>query len=403
MEMTRTFHPVGQGAFYTERFEAYSNGETFTIVYDCGSTTLSKKVMGSKIQGALPKGSQIDIFFISHFHADHINGIEALKKHYKIKTVILPLLSYEAKILLKVAYYLDQKSSSRLPYDQFEKLIDDPASFFGENETKVITIAPVEGEPYTQEGLPEAIDISQITSSKKFASGTLLYPFQDINWFFIPFNYKQDTRRRLFMNAIKEKGLSEEDIDTIDKIAAQKQVLKEAYDSIEGDLNSNSMILFSGGIDKRIYYDHIKRHSTTVHGYSWIYAYSWVDWICLKKDRFLLHNWGYYTSIRSGCLYLGDIDLNERDLIKDIRHRLDSFLPNLGTIQVPHHGSKHNFNRSICGLENLHLAILSFGTKNRYGHPADYVIAEIWKECIFPCLVTEDPSSIVVQQIRFHR
>lgn len=29
--MTRTFHAIGQGAFYTEKFE---NG--FTIVYDCG-------------------------------------------------------------------------------------------------------------------------------------------------------------------------------------------------------------------------------------------------------------------------------------------------------------------------------------------------------------------------------
>lgn len=403
MEMIRTFHPVGQGAFYTERFKTYDRG-TFTIVYDCGSTTLSKKVMESKIKEALPEDSQIDILFISHFHADHINGIEALKKHYKIKTVILPLLSYEAKILLKVAYYLDQKeeSSSRLPYDQFEKLIDDPASFFGENESKVITIAPVEGEPYTQEGLPERISISQITRGKTFASGIPLYPFQDINWFFIPFNYKQDKRGDLFMSAIKEKGLSEEDINTIEKIAAQKQVLKKAYESIEGDLNRNSMILFSGGVDGRICYEHVKRHSATVHGYSWIYGYSRIYGVSLKKDRLHRHDWEYYTRIQSGCLYLGDIDLNEGDLIEDIRLRLGLFLPNLGTIQVPHHGSKHNFNRSICEQESIHLAILSFGTKNRYGHPADSVVVEILKEGVFPCLVTEDPRSIVAQYIRLH-
>ena len=394
MEMIRTFHPVGQGAFYTERFKTYDGG-TFTIVYDCGSTTLSKKVMESKIKKALPEDSQIDILFISHFHADHINGIELLKNHYEIKTVILPLLSDEAKILLKVAYYLDQKeeSSSRLPYDQFEKLIDTPESFFGENKTQVIKIAPVEGEPHIQEGLPEAIDISQPTRGKTLASGTRLHPFKGINWFFIPFNYKQDKRRDLFMSAIKEKGLSEEDIDTIEKIVTKKQVIKKAYDSIEGDLNRNSMILFSGGVDERICSDHIKRHSATVGGYSLI------EDVYYKKFRYYFPYWRYYPRSQSGCLYLGDIDLNEEGLLEDIRLRLRLFLPNLGTIQVPHHGSKHNFNRSICEQENIHLAILSFGTKNRYGHPADSVVVEILKEGIFPCLVTEDTSSIVVQHI----
>lgn len=397
MEMIRTFHPVGQGAFYSEKFETRS-GDTFTIVYDCGSTTLPKELLDHEIKTAFPKDSQIDILFISHFHADHINGIELLKNHYNIKTVILPLLSDEAKILLKVAYYLDQKeeSSNRLLYDQFEKLIDDPASFFGENETKVITIAPVEGEPHIQEGLPEAIDISQPTRGETLASGTPLHPFKGINWFFIPFNYKQDKRRDLFMSAIKEKGLSEEDINTIKKITAQKQVLKKAYESIEGDLNRNSMILFSGGVDERICSDHIKRHSATVGGHSLM------EEVYYEKFRYHFPYWRYYTRSQSGCLYLGDIDLNEGDLIEDIRLRLRLFLPNLGTIQVPHHGSKHNFNRSICEQGNIHLAILSFGTKNRYGHPADSVVVEILKEGIFPCLVTEDPRSIVTQYIRLH-
>ena len=197
------------------------------------------------------------------------------------------------------------------------------------------------------------------------------------------------------MSAIKEKGLSEEDINTIEKIAAQKQVLKKAYESIEGDLNRNSMILFSGGVDERICSDHIKRHSATVGGYSLI------EEVYYEKFRYYFPYWRYYTRSQSGCLYLGDIDLNEGDLIENIRLRLRLFLPSLGTIQVPHHGSKHNFNRSICEQGTIHLAILSFGTKNRYGHPADSVVVEILKEGIFPCLVTEDPRSIVAQHIRF--
>lgn len=37
MTMTRTIHPVGQGAFYTECFE--DDVRAYNIVYDCGSET----------------------------------------------------------------------------------------------------------------------------------------------------------------------------------------------------------------------------------------------------------------------------------------------------------------------------------------------------------------------------
>jgi hypothetical protein len=41
--MIRTFHSIGQGAFYTEKFD---NG--FTVVYDCGGQ--NKKVYRRKNQ-----------------------------------------------------------------------------------------------------------------------------------------------------------------------------------------------------------------------------------------------------------------------------------------------------------------------------------------------------------------
>ena len=37
MKIVRTFHPVGQGAFYSERFQIWKPKiETHNIVYDCG-------------------------------------------------------------------------------------------------------------------------------------------------------------------------------------------------------------------------------------------------------------------------------------------------------------------------------------------------------------------------------
>ena len=68
--MKRTFHPVGQGAFYSETHDC--NRDKFTIVYDCGSLTDKGIHMKSIIESAFKKKESekkpiIDILFISHF------------------------------------------------------------------------------------------------------------------------------------------------------------------------------------------------------------------------------------------------------------------------------------------------------------------------------------------------
>ncbi len=129
----RVFHPVGQGAFYSERH--FVNGSEFTVVYDCGSTTLKKDELSRKIKSIFPKSHSIDVLFISHFHADHINGIEFLKEHCNIKRVVLPLLDESAKALVKVANMIEGHSFDPV-------LIDNPTEFF-KNDTRIITINKV--------------------------------------------------------------------------------------------------------------------------------------------------------------------------------------------------------------------------------------------------------------------
>ena len=76
--MERIFHPIGHGAFYTERF--YENGNDdplFAAVYDCGSFSYGQ--LKEIIDTTFKEGDKINLLFISHFHFDHISMVQHLK------------------------------------------------------------------------------------------------------------------------------------------------------------------------------------------------------------------------------------------------------------------------------------------------------------------------------------
>ena len=89
LQVVRTIHPVGQGAFYSETLHRPGLNDDKHIVYDCGVLPMSSR-LAEEINNFLPTGSTIDIMFISHFHADHVNGLKLLAEKYKIKNLVLP-------------------------------------------------------------------------------------------------------------------------------------------------------------------------------------------------------------------------------------------------------------------------------------------------------------------------
>ena len=99
-------------------------------------------------------------------------------------------------------------------------------------------------------------------------------------------------------------------------------------------------------------------------------------------------------------MYTGDVDLTGIDIIIDIESRLNKagVLSYIGTLQIPHHGSKHNFDKSILYISNISYAIFSFGLGNTYGHPEYTVIKEVQNNNITPYLITEEIKTVVVQE-----
>lgn len=123
----RIFHPIGQGAFYSERHENHN------IVYDCGSMCVSKSK--KVVSQSFSKEDVIDILFISHFDYDHISLIEDLKTTVKeIRNVVIPLLHNNEKILLSNIF-------KALGENNLATLVKEPKEFFGA-ETRIIRVEP---------------------------------------------------------------------------------------------------------------------------------------------------------------------------------------------------------------------------------------------------------------------
>lgn len=97
MKMIRTFHPVGHGAFYTERFYDDNDDNIANVVFDCGCFEPGKKQtcetrIKAAVDNAFPENCDIDVLFVSHFHVDHINGIQHLIGRYNVKKIYIPYL-----------------------------------------------------------------------------------------------------------------------------------------------------------------------------------------------------------------------------------------------------------------------------------------------------------------------
>lgn len=425
MRVVRTFHPVGEGVFNTEKIDL-CEGEA-TIVYNCGSTSLDKSDLDRIIEKALPKGALIDLLFISDFHAEHINGLETLKSHCQIDTVVLPDLSYEERIRTQVVHHLDfltsnkPTSSNKLPCNILECLINDPESFFGSG-TRIIRIKPEkdwdpievnispDGDWYIPQKRISIGSGSGPGQGEVFPSGSpvVVIPIKD--WIFIPIYHEQESQRKEFEEELRTVGLSFPDIDTFEKIEANEKKLSKVSGSIRGNRES-SMLLYSGVVDARAdsyilgaykdskpyrcFKDHKYYHQLKEREYKrYLADCEHNPYLKDNEPRKYWYYECYRTSVPSGCLYTGNIDLSEDRLVDKISRKLSAFTPALGTIQVPYHGAAENFDPSILKVGALHCAVVSFDSRIQKPYS---VIRDVLLDGLLPCLVTEDPKSIEVQ------
>lgn len=356
MVMTRTIHAIGQGAFYTECFE--HAGENINIVFDCGSGVTNTKLIDSEISQTFKKDEEILAVFISHFHSDHINGLKKLLKHCTVHYVFLPVLSNESKLL-----YLYNEDDYK--YDPLENLKN--AIHASKKSTKIIMVSLQDAEERNDNN---RLVLDKNISKNKISSGTKITV--NYEWEYIPFNLNHTELSQRIHNAFGDAGEPIPDATnmTLEDFHTAKKIFEKVIHPSE-DKNANSMVLYSGASDKtkclcRVFPQH----------FCWTLGWSYPSFYC-----------------GTGCIYTGDFDLQATGC--DILHNAyKNVRDNVEIIQIPHHGSIYNFNKSL--LDNFpytHLFFISAGEKNSYRHPSSTVVASIVKSNRLARIVTEGQSS----------
>lgn len=386
MKMIRTFHPVGQGAFYSEEFFNSERNCVFRIVYDCGSlkscglqrnsdgSLLSRQDIKNRVSGAfsddhgIVDDHGIDVLFISHLDDDHVNLIPCLKpfKDHQIRRVILPLLSAEERYML-TGYHLSRSRWGRIS-DALNSIINNPEDYFG-NDTKVTFVRPADGErslmgnEVDDEGVGVDDLQREVPSLTKISIGNNLPDSgRMLRWLLIPYNHKPQRYYNLkgeLKNAFGA-GFQIANLKDPDFVIKNLKDLRRCYKALPEGINRNSMALYSGPLDGSC-----PSIGEVVDGDIWgryclcdQFAEYWLDRVLRHELSSIFHGC-------PGCLYTGDISLDEADLTR----AFEKFVRNIGMVQLPHHGSLDSFGNGNLPID-WRVCVATYGEKNQFGHPA---------------------------------
>lgn len=355
MEVKRTFHPVGQGAFYTEVF--FDQKSWQVVVYDCGSETGSKTMsMQLDDQIDLFKNSfirkqQIDILFISHFHADYISGIDRLLANVKVKATIIPMLDWATLTLTRVRNFLQYYPNNPVFALNIDRIIRE-LYLNGENSERfgqVVMVSPNSGDEVEDNEQAKG----DIVSKRKIIYTGSKIPLNEF-WEYVPFNsitFNDQRAQDLLKGLMNLSGVTDpRQLDLEDLIRNRLADVANEYKNAMKNANNNLYTLVVC--------------SRPVNGV--------LPQPCPRLSR---------------CMYFGDLDCKQNHSLWGRFIKLFDY-SEIGTVQVPHHGAKRNWRPEMEFGDPRHY-IVSSGSTNGHHHPSYWVLEEIWENGHRPYVVSE--------------
>ena len=406
INIQRNFKPIGQGAFYEENIcvgipkrhnfnsdcrlacrmyycthnqicMEHVATDTKTIIYDCGTNTSPKNwILYNEIKRI--KSDVIDVLFISHFDYDHINGIPYLLSFKKIINVVLPQIDNQMRYLNTLRAINEGANPEQI------SLVLNTRGYLEEKGVNVIEVEPIGLEEVSEIKFDDIeMDIDRIKeigslciessipidTIKSIKSGQIISA-SNIDWGWIPFNIdyeesKLKLKKEVTLLESKYVGLVNAD-GTID----QKYILTHINDNTS-DFRKDILNIYKSKLSKK---------GTNENS---LVLYSGPVFLN-SEEKYAFLNTPHTVTNKTGCLYCGDYNTKPAKNLNQLKSCYKNVWDKIGTIQIPHHGSKYNFppkSKVLDLLGGIPIAVISSGKDSSHPHAEvrDLIIHNVQK------------------------
>jgi hypothetical protein len=375
--------PVGQGGFLIGQISDAHNRE-FTYAFDCGS--INREHFEQGLSFCSP--GKIDVLFISHMDADHINGIDALASKMQIDTVILPCL--DALHMTMIACEAAGAAGLRMSVQSF---LSDPSTWFADRGIKQIfhvqrgdnTAEAIPFNPDSERSIedkivpvgedaepnrPYTIRSQTVSEAKTLRSGEAVvrmlgeHTSISINfgggspsWLLIPYVHPfpgediASFRRAvggLFPRTFASRAIASEAFKkTLLELLRNedsRKALKACYSILSKDNNKPSLSLYAGPHPRVLGYKQIFR---TDQFYEWTFR---------SQRSMIVSSSGLPESKGGAWLCTGDANLETDDTRTPWLLRFKHLLKEVEVFNLPHHGSNRSIHNDV--IEQLAGAVM---------------------------------------------
>lgn len=396
-ENRRYQHPVGQGFFHSGLLLEQGN-RRLAYAYDCGAMERYAQERNREIDRHIRHigaRSTLDLLFLSHIHADHVNGVERLlrpKNGLKVDTIVLPLTDpIERLIAFGRTAVEDGASAQSTFYRDF--VLDPGAALARFGPRRIVFVEPGDRGDGAPDGLERPLDDPRYTAlaeeSWKFVgrgrvrSGSQIAGSTDTElsiiedtvaiapscaqgaWLLAPFvdPWIAAHRSAFLAELAIQLGLARKRLvawlavtrNVHSLVTTQRDKLAAAYASITGDLNVTSLCLYSGPAPGRC--QGMARNYTARFG-----LISNLD--CAPDDRI-------------AWLGTGDAALNKLQRRADFIKHYGRLLDQVVTLTLPHHGSRHNFDPQLLRSVGPAFCVAAADRYSTWQHPGATVVQAI--------------------------
>ncbi|WP_294103837.1 hypothetical protein [Sphingomonas sp.] len=370
---------------------------------------------------------KLDLLFLSHVHADHVNGVERLLGLQEVDTIVLPLLNVKDRLIAYGWTAVEDPASAQNGF--YRDLIVDPASALSRFRPRQILFIEPGGEggaPGGGEGPIEPSDGSRKDPFPKGADGE-----DGPSWFLVGRGHPRvmqmaadswtgvtvipDTmammatasvavsspassstwgawlmapyvdpmiasQRKRFISALaKELKMTAKLLEPLltstgyvtDLVIDKVDCLATAYAKLARDLNVTSMSLYSGPARSMVAGER-RTLRGTIGGIGW-----------------------HGGSGRIAWLATGDAALKHVARRKNFLAHYTGLLDQVATLTLPHHGSEHNFHVDLLKAVNPQLCVAAADSYSNWKHPESHVVQTV---CSHPALMqvvtSKQPSRV---------